>query len=613
MICSGVETEKRGNALGKANVRLCGSAPLGKWRTAIPLFLLTWAVTPVRCFGDPAPPQQPANESSPLQASADSPVRVMTRLVQISVIVNDKRGNPIVGLTQRDFSVFDNKSEQQIQVFSADKNPATGAREATVPPNTFTNRLEDGNEIPRSVTVILLDALNTDAADQALARAQVFKALRDLGPHEPVALYWLGDELHILHEFSTDSAVLRGVMAEFKPKTSRELANSEVGDPSLNNPNPSTPAGNVSEREAFRRTFDQRVANQSSKSRVRITVGALIAIANHLSSVKGRKNLVWISGSFPINLGYNSFDLDWSNDTGESFKEEVEKAARALANANMAVYPVDARGLQSSVTGAATDTLGEHIGDPTDSDSHLPTRDLPGSTGTMKLLASRTGGKAFYGTNDIAGAIRQAIDDSRVTYTLGFYPQGINWDGSFHRIRVRVHAVGAEVHAREGYFAFPETSPRTAASDRALIGQVAASGLPATGITLRVQVQGKEASGVQTLIVQPSLDLRGIEMQSKDDHWKGALQFAFVQLDQSGQVVQSDEVTFQLNLDAATYSKVMKTGVADSREVRVAANATDLCVITLDLSNGNMGSVYVQISRYFHGPLRATGNQDSSH
>lgn len=65
--------------------------------------------------------------------------------------------------------------------------------------------------------------------------------------------------------------------------------------------------------------------------------------------------------------------------------------------------------------------------------------------------------------------------------------------------------------------------------------------------------------------------------------------------------------------DAATYSKVMKTGVADSREVRVAANATDLCVITLDLSNGNMGSVYVQISRYFHGPLRAPGNQDSSH
>ena len=60
----------------------------------------------------------------------------------------------------------------------------------------------------------------------------------------------------------------------------------------------------------------------------------------------GRKNLVWISGSFPINLGYNSFDADWANDTGESFKDEVEKAARALTNANVAVYPVDARGIQ---------------------------------------------------------------------------------------------------------------------------------------------------------------------------------------------------------------------------------------------------------------------------
>jgi hypothetical protein len=53
---------------------------------------------------------------------------------------------------------------------------------------------------------------------------------------------------------------------------------------------------------------------------------------------------------------------------------------------------------------------------------HLPSRVAAGNLDTMKILAERTGGKAFYGTNDLSDAIRRAIDDSRVTYTLGFYP-----------------------------------------------------------------------------------------------------------------------------------------------------------------------------------------------
>jgi hypothetical protein len=76
----------------------------------------------------------------------------------------------------------------------------------------------------------------------------------------------------------------------------------------------------------------------------------------------------------------------------------------------------------------------------------------------MKVLAERTGGKAFYGSNNLSEAIRRAMDDSRVTYTLGFYPAGAKWDGSFHRIKVKVKTSGAEVRARTGYFALPDSA-----------------------------------------------------------------------------------------------------------------------------------------------------------
>ena len=74
----------------------------------------------------------------------------------------------------------------------------------------------------------------------------------------------------------------------------------------------------------------------------------------------------------------------------------------------------------------------------------------------MKVLAERTGGRAFYGTNDLSGAIIRALNDSRVTYTLGFYPADSNGTAAFTEIKVTSGDPGAEVRARSGYFAFPE-------------------------------------------------------------------------------------------------------------------------------------------------------------
>jgi hypothetical protein len=182
----------------------------------------------------------------------------------------------------------------------------------------------------------------------------------------------------------------------YESKSSRELDNSELADPSLNTPNPSTPAGQAFERQAFRLAFDQRVANQSTRDRVRATVAALIAIADHLGTRKGRKNLVWVSSSFPVSLGYDKFDLNWTNDTGEDFAADVRRAARALTDANVAVYPVDGRGLLGSTISANQPDLDAHIGDPADTDTPLPTRGAPETFDTMRILAERTGGRAHF-------------------------------------------------------------------------------------------------------------------------------------------------------------------------------------------------------------------------
>jgi VWFA-related protein len=546
-----------------------------------------------------APQSQQTTGQSAENKQAAPPLRVTAHLVQANIIVNDKHGNPITGLSQKDFTILDNGSQQEIRVFVAQTNlPSVPSRTIPLPLGTYTNRPEEQTNIPASVTVILLDALNTEPADRVLARKQVIRVLQQIQPQEYVALYWLGDGLHVLHDFTTDASVLRQVLAGYDDKPNHGADDSDVADPSLNSSNPSTPAGTASERSAFRAVVDQRIANLVTRDRVRTTAAALIAVANHLGTRKGRKNLVWVSSSFPVTLGYDKFNLQWTNDTGEDFAADVERAARTLTDADIAVYPVDARGLLGSDINANEDDLDAHIGDPTDGDTHLPTRGPPETFVTMRLLAERTGGKAYYGTNDISGAIRQAMNDSRVTYTLGYYPASVKWDGSFHELKVKVAAPGAQVRARTGYYAFPDAPLATPRIDHALIAKLATSWLPATGIGLHVHAQTSRESGPSALTAVVAIDLGDILMQRKEGRWTGTVQSVFLQLDNAGHILKADDRTFHPDFDNNTYEQGLKSAITDTRQFRVLPNASELCIVVRDASTANLGSIYLPLAQY---------------
>ncbi len=537
--------------------------------------------------------------TSPSGKKDETSLRVTTRLVQVNVIVNDKHGNPITGLGKETFTLLDDKKRQKIEFFSMDANVSPKQPADPLPPDTYTNRVAGESAPSTSATVILFDALNTERTDQILARAQILKVLDQLPAQSRVALYWLGNGLYVLRDFTTDASLVRQALLNYQGQSSRQLANSQEADPRMNSPNPSVPAsvaGATSAREAFRSAFDQRVANSAIKDRAALTLGALVAIAHHVGTVQGRKNLVWVSSSFPLTLGQDRFDLNWMNDTGENFQGELARAVRVLTDANVAVYPVDARG----ILGTGETAAGDYTDAPPpefagEGDEHLPSRVAPGNLDTMKVLAERTGGRAFYGTNDLSGAILRALNDSRVTYTLGFYPADAKWDGSFHNIKVKVAAPGVEVRARSGYFAFPEAPLPTPKSDRALIAQLAASQLPATAIGLRVRARFSPGS---TLIAEAHLDLREIHMQLKDGHWSGTLQSIFLQIDNAGHILQVDDRTFHPVFDAATYQQGLQLGITDTRQVRVVTNAVQLCIVVRDAGSSKVGSIYLPLGKY---------------
>lgn len=467
-------------------------------------------------------PQQPQPGNSQQQTKgAGTPLKAMTRLVQLSVIVEDNNDQPIADLKKGDFTLFDDGNPQDIQVFSVTTNRPPSS--PPLPPNTYSSRVPGPGETPANITVILLDALNTSITDQAFANQRVIKFLQQLRPQDRIALYALGSRLRVLHDFTNDATSLLAALKNYKGQLS-DLDSSAI--PDLGN---KTTLG-----YAF--TKEEQVYESESVLRTRIhrTLQAIMAIANHVGSLPGRKNLIWVSGSFPLATGY--LQLTPAHER-ILFADDVQSATQAITNEAMVIYPVDARGL---IPANINDNFA-----PPDSFDFM----------TMLNLAAQTGGRAFFNTNDIGGAIRMAIDDSRVTYELGFYPRTTKWDGSFHTLKVKANRSAAHVRTRKGYLALPEPK-MTPETRQSMVSQATVRLLQDHGIDLTVRVDAADSTreNSRTLNLSLVMDPHQLGLKPHDGRWSGVVDLLFFQLDDQHQIIHTLKQPYQLNLLPATYT-----------------------------------------------------------
>ena len=286
-----------------------------------------------------------ASAQAPQSSNASAPpqelpaIRSTTRLVQVSVVVQDKKGKPVTGLKKEDFKIFDEGKPQDIAFFSAATAAPLVPGPSLLPPNVFTNRFDLKGQGPGAVTVVLFDALNTAPQDQAYVRKEILRFLQALKPQDHVAVYALTSQILILHEFTQDASVLVEAVNRFTPK---ELAAYDASHPAFFD----VPALN---NDAMWMRFQERVnqanaeiADQNKINRVAATSAAIEAIADHVAAIPGRKNLVWVTGGFPLQVISGVIAPDRPT---ALLGPEENKALQALNRVDMAIYPVDASGV----------------------------------------------------------------------------------------------------------------------------------------------------------------------------------------------------------------------------------------------------------------------------
>jgi hypothetical protein len=214
----------------------------------------------------------------------------------------------------------------------------------------------------------------------------------------------------------------------------------------------------------------------------------------------------------------------------------------------------------------------------------------------MKAVAADTGGKAFINGNDIAGAVRAAIDDSRISYVLGYYPTHGKWDGGFRAIAVKVNRPGVEVRHRTGYRAFPIATKTAAAPGDELLEQ-AKSPLAATGMGLTAHVAPASASGNgRDILLTVHVDPDAISIWRDGDGWSVSLALAMAQSTADGRFMKGVVGNVDVGVPASRYEQITTKGFSFTRTVSLAENADRLHVVVRDTSSGATGSLSLPVS-----------------
>lgn len=410
-------------------------------------------------------PQQGGNEPRHEEGKIDLTSR--SELVVVPVVVRDGSGGPVKGLTKDDFTVLENGKEQKISTFEEIKTNAAPMKRQAMPENQFSN-IYVGSPEPRRVTIMVLDQINTPILDQTNARAELVKYIsRSLKAEDMLALMVMNRSgIHMIHDFSSSPEVL---IAAIKRASSSAAAltaadtaalagspdNSTLGGATPGGPGADVTPGDVGAEAEAMQSFisqsDNAIATFRQTEAMEITFRNFLSLAQVFSGVPGRKSVVWLTSGVPLDL-YDQANLP----TGRDLSTLYEHTLQAMNQANMAVYPVDVRGLVTFGygNGAQNSTAMSQAAFRTGGQVNImAASQLEAANHTnLSNFAEMTGGRAFYNSNDLATGMQQASDDAADYYVLGYYLDHKVYEAGWRKLKVKVNKPGVHILARTGFW-----------------------------------------------------------------------------------------------------------------------------------------------------------------
>jgi VWFA-related protein len=562
---------------------------------------------------------------APAAQTAGQPATVIkseTNLVQVPVLVTQGAGAPVSGLKAADFTLTDNGKPQAITVFE-EVGTGNALLQRVAPPAGVYGNLFESAPQPARLTIIVVDLINTPFADQAYARQQIVHYLaRKVNKSEPTALIAIGRSgTHVIHDFTSDTSLLVRALQKMSGEIPVVQPVGAIAMPSVGVESASdagvaaevaTVTAGISDTLQSSQRFEQRIA-------IYKTLESFQHVAQAFAAVPGRKSLMWVTAAFPFYLDPNSGSMTASSvfakgnseaqflggsgmdssgglpslpsgqslATGLDLRDLIpvfERTFQMLGNANIAVYPIDARGLMTFFPDASSSS------EAAATIAAINRAEFESSRDTMSNFADMTGGRAFYNTNDLATALDKASSESTHYYMLGYYLPKDAKPG-WHKLKVKLDRGGITVRERSGFYVLASKpgEKQEAAQD---VAMALSSPLDYTAQPMVVRWAGTPTPAgakkdVPFLVILPPA---GIPVDESDNNHVDVEFIAVARTPDGKNAATFDqEITANLKPDALAKFKV--EGLRYGNKLQLPPGEYAVRFVVRDRISGRMGSV----------------------
>jgi VWFA-related protein len=566
-------------------------------------------------------------------------LRSGTNLVIEDVVVTDTNHNPVHNLKAGDFTVAEDGQVQHIRTFE-EHSPASpaSAKSVAIPkvaPGIFTNFSTVPKEGP--VNLLLLDTLNTPLRDQFFVRSQLLDYLKKASSTQ-IAIFGLSRRLSILQGFTANPDLLKAALTNKSAIKSSSLLDDPNGGGGGVSPSAVSDTLTASGASAEDPNLEQTIANVQQfeaetssfqlQLRVRYTLDALNELARYLAGIPGRKNLIWFSGSFPLNVKPDG-DLQNSFAGSMNLDAEFRETMNLLARSQVAVYPIDARGLTTSPVYGVVSSGAKYAQGPqaAGKDEMKFAQQIGQENETMRQMAEDTGGRAFVNTNGLSDAVTKVVEAGSSYYTLTYSPTNLETDGRFRRLSVELRDKSLALSYRRGYYAAdPESIAKASHAEAAatsqsltpVVDRVMMRGSPTpTQILFTVRVLPASQSTEERLAAGNSLTTDGEKLkgefrrytidlvadqrslvfaQTPDGLHHGAFEFLTAVYDQNGTLINRTGNTVHADLSTANFAHFLQTPLSFNQDISVPVKGEYFLRIAIhDLGSDRAGAVEVPV------------------
>jgi VWFA-related protein len=519
----------------------------------------------------PPAPAQPAATAKPTFTSNSN-------LVIVDVTVKDKSGNAIDGLKPEDFTLLEDGRRQKIEVF--EHQQLSLEPEPPEPPPS----LGDQNDLPEApkttitaatpgkiqyhdkrLIVVFFDFSNMGVPEQLRAQEASLKFLdTQMTPSDMVAILLFTTAIQVKTDFTADRNVLTTIIKALPIGEASDMAaDADTGDDNEED----TGAAFVADETEF------NIFNTDRK------LAAIEEAVRKLAALPEKKALVYITGGI--------------SKTGMENQAQLEASINAAVKANVAIYPIDARGLMGDPPGGGA-SKGASRGSGIFNGAVLNAQraSINSSQETLATLAADTGGKVFLDSNDLSLGLQQVQQEFRSYYVLGYYTTNAKEDGKYRKIVVRLNnSLSAKLEFRDGYYAQKVWGKFNGVEKEQQLKEALAAADPLTDLPLALEVDYFRISP-SAYFVPVSVRVPGSVLALAAKKAGSETEFDFVgQIqDERKAVVGNVQDYIKIKLDAGESQKLARRNIHYDAGFTLAPGRYRMKFLVREAQSGHMGT-----------------------